>query len=123
MAPCLDDDELLGLQQGTLPAERAAAARLHLIACPSCMTVVNALLDREGPRAVGSAPRAPDPGRSSAPCPDGNTLNALADGRLAPQEAATLHEHLSTCSLCIDVLAALSSTRSQALTPAPVEFA
>lgn len=47
-----------------------------------------------------------------SPCPDADTLVALAEGRISDDESRALSEHLAECSLCGLLLAELDASRS-----------
>lgn len=100
--PCVDHSTLLMLEDGTLPLEKAEAARAHVRSCPRCRALA-AELDELGEAALRFADT-----RASGPCPDALLLGAFAEGRLAARERAGCEAHLAACGRCSADLAALA---------------
>jgi len=92
--PCFDAEALSCFIDGELPADRTAAAKMHVSQCRECADVLSEMQSLSGQRHADG----------DTSCPDGESLAGYLSGRLAAAERDAIDAHVLTCDACVHAL-------------------
>src|SRR5512138_1815099 len=96
MSECLDSKNIAAYISGELPAEEKLQLNKHIQGCGKCKAAV--LCAPEMIRGTAFLFGSIDEGPIK--CPAAETMMGYVDGRLSPQDADRMENHLRNCGTC-----------------------